>query len=288
MTYNIGDTIPNGDLDIIAATFADVLYEVITGPAKSPLARKLMLTHDLVFPSQIDEFIFSGGVAELMYGGLNNYNDIGHILANKIKAVSSRLPSAVIELPNKIRATVVGAGAYSLSVSGCSGFMDHQISFPLRNIPVVKVDVDQTRLSVEHVAFEINASYQRFDLTEGEGVVALYFTDPVRVSYPQLELFARSIEASLTNTIRRKLPVILIFETDIACSVGNVIRRETNLKTNLLSLDELKLREGDWIDIAEPLVDGQVFPVTVKSLVFHQGRDHCHVAKDWRNGFLSQ
>jgi ethanolamine utilization protein EutA len=62
--------------------------------------------------------------------------------------------------------------------------------------------------------------------------------------------------------------VILIFEKDIACSVGNVIRRETGLKTNLLSLDELSLSDGDWIDISEPLVGRQVFPVTVKSLVF--------------------
>ena len=116
---------------------------------------------------------------------------------------------------------------------------------------------------------QINASFQRFDLGEGEEIIALYFRDPVRVSYPQLELFAQSIEASLANTIKNRLPVILIFETDIACSVGNVIRRETELKTNLLSLDELKLKEGDWIDIGEPLVDGQVFPVTVKSLVFH-------------------
>ena len=83
-------------------------------------------------------------------------------------------------------------------------------------------------------------------------------------------MFAKSIEKALANTIRNKLPVILIFETDIACSVGNVIRRETQLKTNLLALDELMLKEGDWIDIGEPLVDGQVFPVTVKSLVFHR------------------
>ena len=106
-------------------------------------------------------------------------------------------------------------------------------------------------------------------MKEGEEVIALYFEDPVRNSYPQLELFAKSIEAALSGTIRNKLPIILIFETDIACSVGNVIRRETDLKTNLLSLDELKLKEGDWIDIGEPLVNGQVFPVTVKSLVFH-------------------
>jgi ethanolamine utilization protein EutA len=133
----------------------------------------------------------------------------------------------------------------------------------------MRVDVDHSKLSIEHVISKIKASFQRFDLHEGEEIIALYFKDPVRVSYPQLELFAHSIEAGLANTTKNKLPVILIFETDIACSVGNVIRRETDLKTNLLTLDELKLKEGDWIDIGEPLVDGQVFPVTVKSLVFH-------------------
>jgi ethanolamine utilization protein EutA len=81
-------------------------------------------------------------------------------------------------------------------------------------------------------------------------------------------LFAKSIETALPNSIVKKIPVILIFEKDVACSVGNVIRRETYLKTNLLSLDELSLEDGDWIDIGEPLVGSQVFPVTVKSLVF--------------------
>jgi ethanolamine utilization protein EutA len=230
-----------------------------------------MLTADLEFPSRIDEYSFSGGVAELMYGGLNNYDDIGHILADKVKLLAPQLSSPVVELTNKIRATVIGAGAYSLSISGCSGFRDDKVSFPLRNIPVIRVDVDQSKLSIEHVVSQIKASFQRFDQDEGEEILALYFKDPVRVSYPQLELFAQSIEAALANTIENNLPVILIFETDIACSVGNVIRRETDLKTNLLALDELKLKEGDWIDIGEPLVGDQVFPVTVKSLVFHGG-----------------
>jgi ethanolamine utilization protein EutA len=269
LNYQIGDPITKGDIERIAQTFAEVLFEAITGPVKSPLARQLLLTADLNIPNRIDEYSFSGGVAELMYGGLDNYDDIGQILADKVKSLTSKLSAPVIELPNKIRATVIGAGAYSLSISGCSGFTDDKISFPIRNVPVMQVDVDQSKLSVEHVQKQINAAFQRFDVDEGEDIIALYFRDPVRVSYPRLELFAKSIEAALTNTIRKQLPVILIFDTDIACSVGNVIRRETNLKTNLLALDELMLREGDWIDIGEPLVAGQVFPVTVKSLVFH-------------------
>ncbi len=269
MNYQIGDPISKEDIERIAAKFAEILIEVISGPAASSLARQLMLTADLNFPSRIDEYSFSGGVAELMYGGVNNFDDIGHILADKIKLLAPELRAPVIELPNKIRATVIGAGAYSLSISGCSGFRDDQVSFPIRNVPVIRVDVDQSKLSIEHVISQINAAFQRFDLDEGEEIIALYFKDPVRVSYPQLELFAKSIEAALANTIKNKLPVILIFETDIASSVGNVIRRETQLKTNLLALDELMLREGDWIDIGEPLVAGQVYPVTVKSLVFH-------------------
>jgi len=269
LNYQIGDRINKGDIEKIAQTFAEVLFEVMTGPAKSALARQLMQTADLNFPSHIDEYTFSGGVAELMYGGLDNYDDIGQILADKVNLLTSRLKAPVVELPNKIRATVIGAGAYSLSISGCSGFMDEKISFPIRNVPVMRVDIDQSKLSVEHVKTSLNAAFQRFDLEEGEEVIALYFRDPVKVSYPRLELFAKSIEAALPNTIEKKLPVILIFDTDIACSVGNVMRRETSLKTNLLSLDELNLNEGDWVDIGEPLVNGQVFPVTVKSLVFH-------------------
>ena len=269
LNHKIGDRISKADLEKIAGAFAEILFEVITGPAKSSLARQLMLTDDLNFPPQIDEYSFSGGVAELMYGQTGNFDDIGQILAAKINALIPALTSPVIEPKNKIRATVIGAGAYSLSISGSSGFMDQKVSFPIRNVPVIRVDIDNAKLSLGHIISQINTSFQRFDLDEGDDIVALYFKDPVRTSYPQLELFAKSIEAALPRTIHKKLPIILIFETDIACSVGSVMRRETDLKTNLLSLDELTLKEGDWIDIGEPLIAGQVFPVTVKSLVFY-------------------
>ena len=270
LNYKIGDQIPKEDIERIATKFAEVLIEVITGPASSSLAKQLMVTNDLDFPESIDEYSFSGGVAELIYGRNGNYDDIGQILANKINTLKFKLASPVIEPVNKIRATVIGAGAYSLSISGSSGFMDDKLSFPIKNVPVIRVDIERSKLSVEHVVSQINISFQRFDINEGEEIVALYFKDPVRASYPKLELFAKSIEAALTNSIENKIPIILIFEKDIACSVGNVIRRETGLKTNLLSLDELILEEGDWIDIGEPLVSGQVFPVTVKSLVFNR------------------
>ncbi|MGD8342131.1 MAG: ethanolamine ammonia-lyase reactivating factor EutA [Desulfobacterales bacterium] len=269
LNHKIGDRISRADIKRIAVAFAKVLFEVITGPAISRLARQLMVTDNLRFPDRIDEYSFSGGVAELMYGGLNHYDDIGKVLAEQINTLIHRLVADVVEPANKIRATVIGAGAYSLSISGSSCFMDDQLAFPFRNVPVIRVDFDSSSLNLEHMVSQINAAFRRFDRDEGEDVVALYFQDPVQASYPQLELFARSIEASHANSIKNGLPIVLIFGTDIACGVGNVIRRETDLKSNLLTLDELMLADGDWVDIGEPLVGGQVFPVTVKSLVFH-------------------
>jgi len=269
----VGDTILKEDIDKVATVFAEALVEVITGLARTALAQKLMMTDNLEFPKNIDEYSFSGGVAELMYGGTGNYKDIGNILAEKINTLTDKIKHKIIEPINKIRATVIGAGAYSLSISGSSGFMDNHLSFPIRNVPVIRVDVERSELSIQHVISQINMSYQRFGLKEGEDIVALYFKDPVRASYPKLELFAKSIEAALPRSVENKRPIILIFEKDIACSVGNVIQRETHLSTNLLSLDELYLEEGDWIDIGEPLVAGQVFPVTVKSLVFNKNID---------------
>ncbi len=269
MEYQTGDQILKKDIEKIAETFAQVLIEVITEQPTSVLAKKLMITNSLDFTSSIDEYVFSGGVAELIYGGNGTHNDMGQILSDKINLLTPEITSPVIEPLNKIRATVIGAGAHSLSISGSSGFMDDQLEFPIINIPVIKVDVEQSKLSVQHVVTKINSSFQRFDLKEGKETVALYFKDPIRNSYPEVELFAKSIEAALPNSIDKKIPIILIFETDIACSVGNVIRRETGLKTNLLTLDELDLKEGDWVDIGKPLTGNQVFPVTVKSLVFN-------------------
>ena len=269
LSYKTGDRIPETAIEKIASELAGALIEVMTGPANSFLARELMVTESLNFPGTIDEYSFSGGVAEFIYGANGNYGDMGKILSDNIIALLPQLKAPVVEPVNKIRATVIGAGAYSLSISGSSGFMDDKISFPIRNVPVLRVDVERSKLSAEHVVSQVKSAFQRFDLIEGEDVVALYFKDPVRVSYPKLELFATSIEAALCNSIENKIPVILIFEKDIACSVGNVIRRETRLKTNLLSLDELMLQDGDWIDISEPLVGCQVFPVTVKSLIFN-------------------
>ncbi|MCH8908809.1 MAG: ethanolamine ammonia-lyase reactivating factor EutA [Candidatus Heimdallarchaeota archaeon] len=267
--FKVGDIITLESYRRVAARFAEILIEVITKPTESTLAGNLMRTSDLNFDLKIDEYAFTGGVGELIYREQGSYQDMGHLLAVEINRLVKEVGINAVEPENKIRATVIGAGAYSLSISGSTGFLDKSVNFPLKNVPIIRVDIDRSLLSIEHVKQQVDHSFNRFDLLEGEEIVALYFKDPVRASYEQLKLFGQAIEASLPNSIAAKIPLILIFERDIANSVGNIIRRETNIKDNLLSIDELFLEELDFIDIGTPLVNGQVFPVTVKSLVFN-------------------
>ena len=145
MDYRIGDQIPKEHIGKIAGKMADVLIEVMMGPPRSTLATKLMMTNDLDYSVPIDEYMFSGGVAEFIYGKKGRYNDIGNILAKTLRSLIPQLKSPVVEPLNKIRATVIGAGAYSLSVSGSSGFMDEKLALPIRNIPVIRVDVEEPK-----------------------------------------------------------------------------------------------------------------------------------------------
>ena len=111
-------------------------------------------------------------------------------------------------------------------------------------------------------------------MVEGKEIVALYFKDSLYRSYSWLQEFVRAIEGALPKTVARKMMVILLFASDIGKMVGLATRRETSIQHNLISLDELQLEEGDRIDIGAPLQSGQVFPVTVKSLVFNQAKEY--------------
>lgn len=59
-------------------------------------------------------------------------------------------------------------------------------------------------------------------------------------------------------------PVILIFKTDLAKMLSIHIKKETKIPEKIILSAEIRLESGDWIDIGE----SNVFPVTVKSLVF--------------------
>ena len=141
-------------------------------------------------------------------------------------------------------------------------------------MPVFPINVTTQNYRLGIVEEEIARAFTKYDMVEGEDIVALYFKDSLYRSYTWLQEFVESIENALPRSVDSKKMVILLFESDIGKMVGLMIRRETAIQHNLICLDELFLEEGDWIDIGEPLLSGQAFPVTVKSLVFNQNKEY--------------
>jgi len=273
MNYKIDDIIPEEDARSIAREYAKALLEVMRGPAISKIAKALMMTDDLIFSIHIDEISFSGGVAEMIYNKNKGetYNDIGIYLAEEIKNGLDEFKQPFIEPENKIRATVIGAGSFSLSVSGSTCYYDENIKLPLENVPVVPVNIDLMKdfsMNKDILKEKIDLALKNFDMKEGEDSFAIYFKSLINPN--DLTILAREIEKALPNSVVNKKLILIILSSDGAKMLGVTIKRETSIKNTLFCLDELELEAGDWIDIGAPLKDGEAFPVTIKSLVFNK------------------
>ncbi|MFX1567086.1 MAG: ethanolamine ammonia-lyase reactivating factor EutA [Promethearchaeota archaeon] len=273
MRYKIGDIIPEADVKMIAREYAKALVEVIKGPAISKIAKNLMMTEDLDFSVPIDGISFSGGVAEMIYDKNKGefYNDIGLYLAEEIKSFLDDFSIPLIEPENKIRATVIGAGAFSLSVSGSTCYCDESVELPLENVPVVPINIDSKDIYKDEKRKDfkdiISLALKNFSLIEGKDVFALYFKDILLGSH--IVPLAKIIETALPKSIVNKNLILVILRGDGGKMLGLTLKNNTSIKKNLVCLDELELEAGDWIDIGAPLKDREAFPVTIKSLVFN-------------------
>jgi len=274
MSYEIGNIIPEEDARTIAHEYAKALVEVMRGPTTSIIAKELMMADDLDFSIPIDEVSFSGGVAEMIYGGDDEgYEDIGKYLAEEIRLQIEELGLSIAEPASKIRATVIGAGSFSLSISGSTTFHYDNIDLPIENVPVVPVHLRNELFNDEWFVAEIKRAFTTFDMVEGEDLVALYFKAQIHHE-DRFKEFAKAIEKALPNSVANKKLIILIFGYDFAKMLGISIRDETSIQSNLLCLDELTMDAGDWVDIGEPLKETHAFPVTVKSLVFNDDKQY--------------
>jgi ethanolamine utilization protein EutA len=80
-----------------------------------------------------------------------------------------------------------------------------------------------------------------------------------------------SLEGSgLANTIKGAKPVYLILEGDVAQTLGAILKEDWGLRSEVLVIDGVALRDFDYIDLGRIRYPSQTVPVTIKSLVFSQ------------------
>ncbi|TFG14157.1 reactivating factor for ethanolamine ammonia lyase [Candidatus Thorarchaeota archaeon] len=265
----LGSRLDDSQKRHLAKTLAEALVDTLTGKPNNPVSEMLLMTEPLPEHNHVDIITFSGGVAEFIYGReKQEYNDIGKELADAIIGLMQEKGLQYQEPAQRIRATVIGAGQFSLRVSGSTTFLSSGIEYPIRNLPAVIPYVEKGTTRRNEVTRALRRAFQRFDLVEGEDPFILTFRDAVRPSYDNLCEFAHGVVNALPNTVRKNEPIMMCFDTDVGNSVGNVMKRETAITNEILAIDEISLEEGDFIDIGEPIIEGVVVPVIVKTLIF--------------------
>ncbi len=111
---------------------------------------------------------FSGGVADYIYNEHScddyfKYGDVGILLGEAIK--NSRLcrDLRLLKSLETIRATVVGAGSHTTEISG-STITYTQDSFPMKNLPIIKLSLEEEAQEVEEFKNAIKEKLQWFKL----------------------------------------------------------------------------------------------------------------------------
>ncbi|MGH3167855.1 MAG: ethanolamine ammonia-lyase reactivating factor EutA [Trebonia sp.] len=279
---SLGAPAPAGALRAVAGRMADELIRVLRGEPADP---SLWLTDPLPELGALDGLIFSGGVAEYVYGTEGvSFGDLGPDLGTALALAgrSGRLPARVLPADARIRATVLGASEYTVQLSGITSYMGApERTLPRRNLPVARPQYKLPDVvDAVEVGEEIRRHVSRFGGGDGDGdpdgvrvsagagdlVVALHWEGPPE--YARLRGLAEAVVSGLADRIAAGAPLYLMLDGDVARTLGLLLRDELGITNDLVVIDGVLLRDFDYVDLGRVRQPSGTVPVTIKSLVF--------------------
>ena len=225
---------------------------------------------DFPVPEKVQAVFFSGGVADLIYHESADtwvYGDIGVLLGRAIRESRVFTDFQKMEPGETIRATVVGAGTYTTTISGSTITYSDDI-FPLKNIPVIKLDEE---LQEACFAGETEPVIRRIQWVLGqndEEHFILAMPGKRNPGYTEMKRAAASIRQIMDRVQSPGEPILLVIESDIAKAMGQMIRQQPDLKRQVVAIDSIHVEDGEYVDMGKPMMNGMVIPVVVKTLIF--------------------
>lgn len=261
-------------LEKICARMAEVVLECISDRSLSGLAKQLLMTEPLRLDYPIDVIMISGGVADYVYKepfecGLQEtiaYGDTGPLLGQMINRCSSSKGLKLIKPAETIRATVIGAGVQTLDVSGSTiSVTDDRL--PMKNIPVMIPFPDRIPADEEKIAEIIGRTIDNFYRQDDLENLAIALQGDQLFSFTEIREIAKGLARGAEKLIRAKLPLIIVLEQDVGKVLGQTLQY-LQPDADVICIDQIKVDEGDYIDIGKSIAGGTVVPVVIKTLVF--------------------
>lgn len=255
------------DLYTLCRRLASILLDYVNGGTGGSDAQPLLISPPPP-PQTYPTFMFSGGVAEYIYQppkslswkNIMAYQDIGILLGKCIHDLFKSAGITPATPQETIRATVIGAGVYSMSLSGNTVCIDKTV-LPLRDIPVLKLPEDFYALPEAGRFIAAKLSFYK------EVPAALAFRGPKSPRYQELKQMAKHLASAFALAQREKDPVIIILEHDFAKALGQALRLIMPDAAKIVCIDRIIAEENSYIDIGQPIDD--MLPVVVKTLAFH-------------------
>jgi ethanolamine utilization protein EutA len=267
---DLGHRITTRQKEDLAALMAKVIFELIERGPASPLARRLMVTAPLPNyrgPGPLDYLVFSGGVSEHVYDrDRTAYGDVGPLLGERLRAHLRTLPGRTIlkEPLEGIRATVIGAGEYTVQASGNTSYISDPAVLPAFGLKVVRAWVRPDRSVLD----ALQHALAKFDLTAWTSGLALALSLDGHPDYRVLRAVAEAVATICSGPDDRGSPLYLALDLDVAKALGGILKEEIGLDRAVIAIDGIEVGDLDYIDIGQPLGITEVIPVTVKSLMF--------------------
>lgn len=252
------------ETDRLAQRMTEVLEEAAGLKPRTPLHDALCVEACLPDIGPSDIYTFSGGVSECIYGtdaDTERFHDVGAALGRAVASSRFFASGRVAQPAERSYATVIGAGAYSVAVSG-STICYQGLSFPLPALPTGKVPFAGPE-DLPGLEAAVREQYRIFD---GECAICM---DGVRA--PSYALVEQAAQA-LARAMAPHWPKVVILREDMAKALGQALMRAWPKDTPFLCMDGIALTYGDTVDIGAPLSGGRVIPVIVKTLAFAAGR----------------